>query len=396
MVWATGLALLALIDQETLVLPTKLVRICVLVLSCLVVEAAVTTGYWGYLGRSAPCALVALAGYSAWAFLRPNSLGLGDARMACLVAFGAGIVSPAGCIVALTSAPAAAAGVSAFRRSPAALGPFWRSPEYRWWWQVRSEQATLPNDASDHAGGTSLEVSHSRSPSRLTAGSVVPVLLAVLAAGFAYAALQDRSSMTSIVVSSSMVPAGAAVNSHDTRTVRVHSSDTALAQGLLTPSQLGDGLVATVAVQPGEPVTLSEVEKPSLVPALGEMSIAVPLQQAAGGRIGAGDLVDVIGANGTGGAYYVAQGLRVLGVAPASSSSGVLGGGAGGYFVVVAVDKQTALRIAGALGSDGSGGTGNDIEIIRSTGEAPTANARYEMPAPTHPGPNLGNEDRTR
>jgi hypothetical protein len=261
---------------------------------------------------------------------------------------------------------------------------------------VRSEQATLPNDASDHAGGTASEVSRSRSPSRLTAGSVVPVLLAVLAAGFAYAALQDRSSMTSIVVSSSMVPAGTAVNSHDTRTVRVHSSDTALAQGLLTPSQLGDGLVATVAVQPGEPVTLSEVEKASLVPALGEMSIAVPLQQAAGGRIGAGDLVDVIAADGTGGAYYVAQGLRVLGVAPASSSSGVLGGGAGSYFVVVAVDKQTALRIAGALGSGGGGGTGNDIEIVRSTGEVPTPNARYEMPAPTHSGPNLGNEDTTR
>lgn len=192
--------------------------------------------------------------------------------------------------------------------------------------------------------------------------------------------------MTSIVVSGSLVPAGAVVNSHDTRTVRVHSSDTALAQGLLTPSQLGGGLVATVALQPDEPVTLSEVEKPSLIPALGEMSIAVPLQQAAGGRISAGDLVDVIAANGTGGAYYVAQGLRVLSVAPASSSAGVLGGGAGSYFVVVAVDKQTALHIAGALGSDGSGGAGNDIEIVRSTGEAPAANARYEMLPPAHSG----------
>jgi hypothetical protein len=123
-VWATGLALLSLIDQETLVLPSKLVRVCALVLGCLVVEEAMTTGDWGYFGRSILCALVALAGYSAWAFLRPNSLGLGDARMACLVALGAGVVSPGGCLVALTSAPAAAAAVSAFRRSPAALGPF--------------------------------------------------------------------------------------------------------------------------------------------------------------------------------------------------------------------------------------------------------------------------------
>ncbi len=63
--------------------------------------------------------------------------------------------------------------------------------------------------------------------SRLTAGSVVPVLLAVLAAAFTYEALQDRSSMTSIVVAKSLVPAGAPVNGNDTRAVRVHSSDTA-------------------------------------------------------------------------------------------------------------------------------------------------------------------------
>jgi Flp pilus assembly protein CpaB len=256
---------------------------------------------------------------------------------------------------------------------------------------VRSEPTALANDGHDQAVPASSGLSRSRSPSRLTAGSVLPVLLAVLAAGFTYEAVQDRSSMTSIVVTSSLLPAGAAVNRHDTRTVRVHTSDTAVLHGVLTPSQLGDGLVATVAVEPGEPLTLSEVEKPSLAPTLGEMSIAVPLQQAAGGRIGAGDFVDIIAATGTGGAYYVAQGLRVLGVAPASSSSGALGGGTGGYFVVVAVDKQTALRIAGALGPNGGGATGNDIEIVRSTGEAPTADARYGMPSPTSSSVSLEN-----
>jgi leader peptidase (prepilin peptidase) / N-methyltransferase len=123
-VWASGLALLALIDQETLVLPTKLIRICALVVGSLLVEAASVTRDWAYLGRGVLCALLALAGYGAWAFWRPNSLGLGDARMACLVAFGAGSVSPAACMVALTCAPLAAATVSVFRRSPAALGPF--------------------------------------------------------------------------------------------------------------------------------------------------------------------------------------------------------------------------------------------------------------------------------
>jgi Flp pilus assembly protein CpaB len=221
-----------------------------------------------------------------------------------------------------------------------------------------------------------------RPPARLTAGSVVPVVLAVLAAGFAYEALQDRSSMTSIVVASSVLPVGAPVDSQDTRAVRVHSSDTAVAQGLLTPSQLDSGWVAAVEVRVGEPVTMSEVEKSSAVPALGEMSIAVPVQQAAGGRIGAGDLVDVIASNGSGGAYYVAQSLRVLGVAPTSAGTGVLDGGTGSYFIVVAVNKLTALRIAAALGAQEGGSASSDLEIVRSSGEAPTAQVRYGMPAP--------------
>jgi hypothetical protein len=247
---------------------------------------------------------------------------------------------------------------------------------------VRSERVMAQQEASDQRSEPPARGTRLRPPGRLTAGSVVPVLLAVLAAGFAYEALQDRSSMTSIIVASSTVPVGAPVDSQDTRAVRVHSSDTALAQGLLTPSQLDGGWVAAVAVRAGEPVTLSELEKKSAVPTLGEMSIAVPLQQAAGGRISAGDLVDIIASNGSGGAYYVAQSLRVLGVAPTSANTGVLAGGTGSYFIVVAVDKLTALRIAAALGAQGGGGAGNDLEIIRSSGEAPTTQVRYPMSVP--------------
>jgi hypothetical protein len=252
---------------------------------------------------------------------------------------------------------------------------------------VPSERAPLANEASDRdvPPASGAPSSRSRPPSRLSAGSVVPVLLAVLTAGFAYEALQDRSSMTSIVVASSTVPPGALVNSRDTHAVRVHSSDKVLAQGLLTPSELGNGWVTTVAIRAGEPVTFSEVEKPSLAPALGEMSIAVPVQQAAGGSITTGDLVDVIASNGSGGAYYVAQGLRVLSVAPTAGPGGVLGGGTGDYFVVVAVGKGTALRIAAALGAQGGSGPGQDIEVVRSSGEAPTAHVVYGMSPPSAP-----------
>jgi len=92
------------------------------------------------------------------------------------------------------------------------------------------------------ASATGPQVSTERAASRrvrhLTTASVVPVVLAVLAGGFAYAALQDRSAMTEIVVASSLVPAGTPVDGSDTRLVRIHSSDASLAHGLLTPSEL--------------------------------------------------------------------------------------------------------------------------------------------------------------
>jgi len=238
---------------------------------------------------------------------------------------------------------------------------------------MRSERATLRHEDGVPGVSGTADRPTTRRPARLTAGTVVPVVLGVLAAGFAYEALNDSAAMTSIVVARTTVQAGSAVNPGDTRLVRVHTTDVALTKGLLGQSAMSARWVAAVTIRAGEPVTLSEVGRPSSGPVLGEMSIAVPLQQAVGGLVGPGDRVDVIESNGNGGASYVAQDLKVLSVAPSSVAGGVLGGGgAGGYFVVVAVGKQDALRIAAALGSQG-GGTGGAIEIVRSTGEPATS-----------------------
>jgi hypothetical protein len=132
LVWATGLALLALTDQETLLLPGKLVRLCTFLAGCLLLTDAAATSDWHYLGKGLLCAVGAFATFGLWASWRPNSLGFGDARFACLVALGAGALSPAGCVVALACAPAVSAGISTSRarfraidqRTPIALGPF--------------------------------------------------------------------------------------------------------------------------------------------------------------------------------------------------------------------------------------------------------------------------------
>jgi Flp pilus assembly protein CpaB len=210
----------------------------------------------------------------------------------------------------------------------------------------------------------------------------VPIALAVLAAGFGYEALQERSAMTAIVVATARVPTGAPLDASDTRLVSVHASDTGLTNGLLRPAQLEQGWVAAVPLPAGEPITASEVTKRGKGPPLGYMSIAVPVDQAVGGAIAPGDRVDVIAATGQSGSYYVAQDLRVTEVAPTSPASGVLGGSAASYFIVVAVTKQTALRLVAAMGAQGSVGSNSVIEIIRSTGEPPSADISYRGPGP--------------
>jgi leader peptidase (prepilin peptidase) / N-methyltransferase len=130
--WASGLAAMALVDRETLVLPNKLMRPYALAVWYLLATGASANNKWRSLERGSICAAAALALFGLWAFVQPNSLGLGDARLAFLVALGAGSVSAAGCAVALTSAPAMAACVSIFRwrygrtdrSTPVALGPY--------------------------------------------------------------------------------------------------------------------------------------------------------------------------------------------------------------------------------------------------------------------------------
>jgi leader peptidase (prepilin peptidase) / N-methyltransferase len=130
--WASGLVAMALIDEETLVLPSKLMYSYALVVCYLLATEATANNKWRSLERGSICAVAALVLFGLWAFVQPNSLGLGDARLAFLVAFGVGTVSAAGCAVALTSAPAMAAGISILRRryrgtdrsTPVPLGPY--------------------------------------------------------------------------------------------------------------------------------------------------------------------------------------------------------------------------------------------------------------------------------
>lgn len=104
------------------------------------------------------------------------------------------------------------------------------------------------------------------------------------------------------------------------------------------------------------------IDRPALVPpgsssGRRSMSLAVPVEHAAGGSLVPGDLVDVISVVDGAGAY-VASGLEVLFVSE-SSSGGI--GTVSSHHVVVSVDAEEALALAEALDS-------GSVEIVRATG----------------------------
>ena len=217
---------------------------------------------------------------------------------------------------------------------------------------------------------------------RWTFGHVVPVVVAVLAFVFVVEGLRDRSAMVSVPVASHSIAAGSAVNSSDTRLVRAHRSDGAVVSGLLSSFALGGGgWVAKTTIAAGSPISESVVARGRPAGSgLGSMSIPVPVDQADGGGIVAGDVVDVIAPSGSGGAAYVAQGLPVLGV-DSTRSSGLLAS-TGAYYIVVAVDRATALRLTAALSAGGSSaGTPGGIEVVRTTGETSTPSAPLDSSA---------------
>lgn len=217
---------------------------------------------------------------------------------------------------------------------------------------------------------------------RWTAGHVVPVVLAVLAAVFALVGLRDRAATVLVPVASQPIPAGSPVTGANTHLVKVHRSDSALVADLMPSADVGTGWITTARISAGEPIALGDVSHGSgAAPGVGSMSLPVPLDRADGGAIQVGDHVDVIAVS-SGTATYEAQGLNVLAVST-GQASGLLSGANNNYWITVAVDRVTALRLAAALGTSSSSGGGTALEVVRSSDEPPPAANSSNQSAPS-------------
>jgi leader peptidase (prepilin peptidase)/N-methyltransferase len=89
-----GLFALACTDLELLLLPKRIVYPTLVIVSGLLLVAALGTGDWHKLGTAAACGGVAFAFFFAINFINPRWMAFGDVRLALLIGVGLGWLGP--------------------------------------------------------------------------------------------------------------------------------------------------------------------------------------------------------------------------------------------------------------------------------------------------------------
>ena len=194
---------------------------------------------------------------------------------------------------------------------------------------------------------------------RVPTGLVVAALAALTAFVLVAIATKDRSATVQVAVSTRDIQAGQSVSLADVRLEALPRSSPFRAD--LADAALIDGRawIAGQRLAAGTPIPRAAL-LPTAAPAgLRAMSLAVAPEHAAGGEIRPGDRVDVIDIV-AGEASHVARTVEVLAVAD-TGSGGLARPGPSDYFIVVAVDEATSLRLAEAV-ADGK------IDVVRTTG----------------------------
>jgi Flp pilus assembly protein CpaB len=202
-----------------------------------------------------------------------------------------------------------------------------------------------------------------RSRRRLSTAHVLVGLAVVLAFVLNILALQDRDARTLVAVADRPIPAGAVLTADMVRLVPIDYGFEAL-DSFVVQSELeaAFGQVTQRAIGEGQVIPAEALVDPGSQPGKRSMSIPVEVSRAAGGLIGAGDLVDVIRVV-DGVARFVVTGIEVVAV-PASSQGAF---SPVEHHLVVAVDSDQALALAEAMAA-------GRIDVVLSTG-APSVGA---------------------
>lgn len=216
--------------------------------------------------------------------------------------------------------------------------------------------------------------------SRLSVGHIVMVLAGVTSAALVASALSDeRSGLIETVVITEAVAAGEPVPEGSLAIVEADIAEQQ-ASALLPSAQIGEveGWIAASALTAGQFISEGDLRNPGTNSEFRAFSFPVPASLAVGGRLSAGDRIDIINAI-DGASVYITTNTEVLVVSGAAGDSGgPLGAESGEFVVTVAVDAATALRLADAI-------TSGSLVVSRSTGSDPATDVapyrRGEDPA---------------
>ncbi len=207
---------------------------------------------------------------------------------------------------------------------------------------------------------------------RLSLGHVVMITAGLLAFVLVMAALSDRSATVLVATASREILPGTTVTADMVTEIEL-AADSPLIGAVASLDQIRVGAVtAGQRIGAGEPITLSALAPVSAPSGLRAMSVPVGEEFAVGGDLGAGDRIDVISVTGAT-ATYIATDLEVLSTRQSPSRTGALSAGSlSGFFVVVAVDDQTALRLALAIDNGA-------MSVLRSTGAVQVDQTRLSL-----------------
>ncbi len=208
--------------------------------------------------------------------------------------------------------------------------------------------------------------------SQLSVGHWLMIVAGLLAALVNFTVLRAGDNAVRLAVASQGITPGQKVDPDFFQLTKVHAEPEVLGP-FLTAEEIDD-VVGRVAVRPiaaGALVTESDLSGQGSETGLRWMSIPIDPAHAAGGKLAAGDRVDVIQVV-DGRVQLVAVGVEVVS-AGTHDHDGF--GGLSQYSITLAVDVPTMLRIAAAI-------HGETIEIVRSTGaEAPILTAPPSGPS---------------
>ena len=199
---------------------------------------------------------------------------------------------------------------------------------------------------------------------RFSSGHLVMVVAGLLGMVLGVAALRHDPGGVEVAVAAHEIRGGETVNAGDFRTERVQMGRELLATFVRARDVRGlRGRIATSTIASGEPLIRRELRPRAAKAGLRAMSIPIDPARAVGGRLAAGDRIDVLFA-GDREVSIIVRDAEVLAVD--AKGRGGIGETSSPFTVTIAVDARQSQLLAAAI-ADG------DISIARTTGALSSA-----------------------